>query len=123
MEFFAEAEVETTAEELRRRVRIRDLPRWCASVDTVYWDEGQAGEIYCVWGRFRVHRELLRRGLRFSLPDCPNALQWTLTVLEPGRVQVHCTIDRKAHDPDFVASLEEFVAAWREGLEQRMAKR
>ncbi len=116
MEFFADVERPWTAGALQAAVRIRDLPRWCASVQTVYGDDGSEGEIYCVWGRFRVRREAIRNGLRFTLPDCPNALQWTLTVVAPGRVRVHCTIDRPAHDPDFVDSIEAFVADWRAGL-------
>lgn len=120
MEFFTTAAIHTSALELQRRLSIRELPRWCASVSEVFSDEGACGEIYCVWGRFRVHREDIRDGVRFTLPGCPNALQWTVTTgqpPEPNKVVIHLTINRSEHDPDFVDSNRQFVADWREGLE------
>ena len=35
----------------------------------------------------------------------------------PG-IQVHCTINRTEHDPEFIATLEDFVDDWRQGLER-----
>jgi len=119
MEFFATAAVRTDVLELQRRLSICDFPRWCASVSEVFSDEGARGEIYCVWGRFRVHREDIRDGVRFTLPGCPNALQWTVTTgqsPEPNKVVVHLTINRREHDPDFVESNQQFVADWVSGL-------
>ncbi len=120
MEFFSSAVVQTNVFELQRRLVISEFPRWCASVSEVFSDEGGRGEIYCVWGRFRVHREDIRDGVRFSLPGCPNALQWTLTtgqLPEPHKIVVHLTINRREHDPDFIASNQQFVADWCAGLE------
>lgn len=120
MEFYATADVRTDALELQRRLSIATLPQWCASIDKVLGDEGSRGEIYCVWGTFRVHREDLRDGVRFTLPGCPNALQWTVTTgqpPDPHTVVVHLTINRAGHDADFIASNEQFVADWRAGLE------
>jgi len=120
MEFFATATVRTDVLELQRRLSISDFPRWCASVSEVFSDEGTRGEIYCVWGRFRVHREDIRDGVRFTLPGCPNALQWTVTTgqsPEPNKVVVHLTINRCEHAPDFVESNQQFVADWVSGLQ------
>lgn len=120
MEFYATAAIRTDALELQRRLTIAALPHWCASIDTVLCDEGSRGEIYCVWGTFRVHREDIRDGVRFSLPGCPNALQWTVTagqLPDPHKIVVHLTINRAEHDADFIVSNELFVAAWRAGLE------
>jgi hypothetical protein len=120
MEFYATAEVRTDALELQRRLSIATLPQWCASIDTVLSDEGSRGEVYCVWGAFRVHREDLRDGVRFTLPGCPNALQWTVTTGQPPgphNVIIHLTINRAEHDADFIASNAQFVADWRAGLE------
>ena len=120
MEFYASAAIRTDAAELRRRLRIATLPQWCASIDTVLSDAGSHGEIYCVWGAFRLHREELNDGVRFTLPDCPNALQWTITTgqpPEPDQVVVHLTINRVEHDAEFVASNRQFVDDWRVGLE------
>jgi hypothetical protein len=120
MEFFATATVRTDVLELQRRLSISDFPLWCASVSEVFSDEGTRGEIYCVWGRFRVHREDIRDGVRFTLPGCPNALQWTVTTgqsPEPNKVVVHLTINRSEHDPDFIESNQQFVADWVSGLQ------
>jgi hypothetical protein len=119
VEFFAVAQVDTSVAELQALARIEALPSLCASVDRVLWSDGERGEIYCLWGQFGIHREILGEGVRFSLPRCPNALAWTLTTGHPpaGRgVLVHCTIARTGHEPDFVESLEMFVADWRDGL-------
>jgi hypothetical protein len=121
MEFFATAAIPASVADLQRRLTIADLPRWCASVDKVLSDEGSCGEIYCVWGGFRIHREDIRDGVRFTLPECPNALQWTVTTGQPPRpdeVVVHLTINRVEHDPDFVDSNRQFVADWKAGLEK-----
>lgn len=121
MEFFATAGVRTDVLELQRRLSISEFPRWCASVSEVFCDDGGRGEIYCVWGRFRVHREDIRDGVRFTLPGCPNALQWTVTTgqsPEPNKVVVHLTINRSEHDPDFIESNQQFVIDWCAGLEE-----
>ncbi len=120
MEFFATAAIRTSVLELQRRLSINEFPRWCASVSEVFSDAGARGEIYCVWGRFVVHREDIRDGVRFTLPGCPNALQWTVTTgqaPQPNNVVIHLTINRSEHDPDFVESNRQFVADWRAGLE------
>ena len=120
MEFFATAAISATVTELQRRLTIRDLPNWCASIDKVFSDEGSRGEIYCLWGTFRVHREDIRDGVRFSLPGCPNALQWTVTTGQPPQPQhivIHLTINRTEHDQDFIDSNRQFVDDWKSGIE------
>ena len=121
MEFFATAAIIASVDDLQHRLTIADLPRWCASVDKVLSDAGVRGDIYCAWGSFRVHREEIRDGVRFTLPGCPNALQWTVTTGQPPQadhVVVHLTINRTEHDPDFVDSNRQFVADWKRGLEE-----
>jgi hypothetical protein len=83
MEFFATADVRASVADLQRRLTIGDLSHWCASISEVFSDVGAYGEIYCVWGQFRVNREMIRDGVRFTLPGCPNALQWTVTTGQP----------------------------------------
>jgi len=120
MEFFATAAIPTSVSELQRRLTIATLPSWCASIDKVLSDEGTRGEIYCLWGKFRVHREEIRDGVRFSLPGCPNALQWTVTTgqqPEPRHIVIHLTINHTEHDKDFVDSNRLFVADWKTGIE------
>ena len=121
MEFFTAARSKLSVIDLQRNLSIRELPRWCASITEVFSDEGMRGEIYCVWGRFRIHREDIRDGVRFTLPGCPNALQWTVTTgqpPEPDAVAIHLTINRAEHDPDFIESNRQFVEDWRIGVLQ-----
>ena len=120
MEFFATASISASVNDLQRRMTISDLPRWCVSIQTVLSDEGSRGEIYCVWGEFRVHREQIRDGVRFTLPGCPNALQWTVTTGQlpnPQHCVIHLTINRTEHDQDFIDSNQQFVDDWKAGLE------
>ena len=68
MEFLATTIIPATAADLQRRLTISELPGWCASIEKVLSDAKSSGEIYCVWGTFRVHREDLSHGVRFSFP-------------------------------------------------------
>ena len=125
MEFFAKADCPLTPETLQQRLTGPELAAWCDAIDKVLWWDGEQGEIYCLWGQFRVQREPIRDGLRFTLPGCPNALAWTLTCdpadsPSPG-VLVHCTINRSEHEPDFIESIELFVEDWRAGIERQCA--
>ncbi len=122
MEFFATVACRPDAARLHARLTVADLPRWCASIERVLADHGADGEIYTVWGQFRVHREEIRDGVRFTLPGCPNALAWTVRRDESAGLLVHCTIDRRDPDPDFATSLQRFVADWAHGLERGLAQ-
>lgn len=120
MEFLATTNILASAADLQRRLTIGDLPRWCVSIEKVLSDEKTRGEIYCVWGTFDVNREDLRHGVRFSLPGCPNAFQWTVTTghnPDPQQTVIHLSINRSEHDQDFVDSIRQFVADWKAGLE------
>ncbi|HCX34468.1 MAG TPA: hypothetical protein DHV08_13605 [Rhodocyclaceae bacterium] len=121
MEFFATTALPASAQDLQRRLTIGELPRWCASIEKVLSDERTSGEIYCVWGTFQVRREDLCNGVRFSLPHCPNALQWTVTTghqPEPRHTVIHATINRTEQDRDFIDSIRQFVDDWKTGLER-----
>jgi len=120
MEFYAATAIPATAIDLQRRLTISDLPRWCASIEKVLNDEVSSGEIFCIWGTFITRREELNGGVRFSLPGCPNAMQWTVTTglqPDPQLTVIHATINRTGHDQDFIESLEQFVNNWKTGLE------
>jgi hypothetical protein len=118
VEFFATAACDLSGPALQSLLVGPRLAEFCASIDQVIdWQAAtDEGEMDCLWGRFRVRREVIRDGLRFTLPYCPNALAWTITVGADG-VGIHCTINRPEHDPDFVESIEEFVADWQAGLQ------
>lgn len=120
MEFFATTIIPATAAELQRRLTISELPRWCASIEKVLSDARSSGEIFCVWGTFVTHREEVNGGVRFSLPGCPNAFQWTVTteqLPDARHTVIHVTINRSEHDQDFIDSIQQFVADWKTGLE------
>jgi len=116
MEFFRQRPLNIDPAELQALLALPRLPELCASIDALQeqQDENQ-GAIYCLWGAFRIRRETIRYGVRFTLPDCPNALAWTIT-LESGQLLLHCTINRPDHDPDFIDSIQQFLADWETGL-------
>lgn len=120
MEFFAYANVRMSTSDIQRYINISNLTEWCASIDKVLSVQDERGDIYCVWGEFRVHRELICDGVRFTLPNCKNAVQWTISPNPANfaEVMIHCTINRPEQDPDFVESLEIFVSDWRAGIEE-----
>jgi len=114
VEFFSEIKnknIDTNS--LKKKLSIARLPELCHSIDTVIRDNKDNGEIYCLWGDFKINREELNDGIRFSLPSCPNALAWTITYDEDSsEIVIHCTIAKKQHDADFIESIEQFVADW-----------
>ncbi len=120
MEFFASVNIPATPADLQQRVSIGELSSWCASIEKVIHDAGASGEIFSVWGVFQTNRELMHNGVRFSLPGCINALQWTITTGHPPNPQhtvIHATINRTEQDQDFVDSIQQFVDDWKAGLE------
>jgi hypothetical protein len=117
MEFFCTVNKAVTPAELQSSMTIESLPTHCNSVYEVMHDNGDHGEINCIWGVFTVHREAIKDGLRFTLPGCPNALAWTVTAENNNsETVVHLTINKQQPDPDFAESIEEFVEDWRAGL-------
>ncbi len=115
MEFFAEINNKhLDIDSLKKTLSIARLPELCGSIDKVILDNKNTGKIYCLWGEFEVNREELECGIRFSLPHCPNALAWTITYDENNSdIAIHCTIDKKQHDADFIESIEQFVTDWK----------
>ncbi|WP_428607986.1 hypothetical protein [Sedimenticola sp.] len=115
MEFYRQLACHSDEAQLRELLTLEQLPQLCGSIDSLLEQQGDGGRIYCLWGSFRVNREPIRNGVRFTLPGCPNALAWTITV-EAQNVTIHCTINRTDHDADFLASIEQFVDDWQIGL-------
>lgn len=116
MEWFGTAGANLPASELQRHIRIENLGEWCAvppAIDGAAVQRGTGG-----WAGLGVHREVIRDGLRFTLPGSAHALQWTLTAgPRAGTVQVHCTLNTPMADAAAVAALERFLADWCAGLE------
>ena len=120
MEFFREIETgDIDIGKLQGMLTIARLTELCASIDKVLQDNGNDGEIYCIWGQFIVHRENLKQGVRFTLPFCPNAFAWTVGYNKNiNKLVIHSTIDRKEHDQDFIDTINQFMDDWQEGLEK-----
>ena len=119
MEFFKEIkQVNIDINNFKKLLTISALPNFCNSIDTVLSEQNQEGEIYCVWGQFNIRREIIKYGVRFSLLNCPHALAWTITYNESENdIVVHCTINKKEQDKDFVQSIHQFVSDWGHGIE------
>lgn len=102
---------------LKGLLQISALPNHCRSIDSVISDKHNVGEIYCVWGQFSVSREEIRNGVRFALLECPHAFAWTITYHEDRKILVvHCTIDDRDEDEEFVETIKDFAADWGFGL-------
>ena len=123
MEFFEVANIDTTVATIQA-ITVGDLDKYCSDIDRVLTMENKdLATIYCAWGQFVVERQTIHGGIRFTLPNCPNALGWTLTTghdPKPEKIIIHCTINRTDHDAIFIESIEDFVNAWRRGLEKNL---
>lgn len=120
MEFFAQIDKSVSPERLQQEMDIKDIPRLCAFVSEIRPDEQGELEMLSFWGVHTVRRELIRGGVRFTLPGCPNVLSWTITTSlppDPDVIVIHCVINRPEQDPDFIESIEGFVDDWRAGIE------
>ena len=122
MEFYARLRGGMSAADLQHRLQIPALTDWCSAIDRILHHEGDRGSLYCLWGEFEVLRTPINGGVRFALLNCANALAWTITTdlpPDPDEITVHLTINRPEHDPDFIESIEYFVAEWKRGIEER----
>jgi len=124
MEFFAIANIETKPEILQG-LTVHKLNQYCDDIEKLlHIEDDNSANIYCIWGEFTVHRQVINGGVRFTLPNCPNALSWTITTgfdPEPKKTVIHGTINRTEHDADFIESIESFIHSWKVGLEKNLA--
>ena len=121
MEFFAFADIPTTQETIRTRLSLASLPSYCTGIEAIE-DEGELDMVvyFSHWGRFHIRSETVMGGVRFSIPDCPNALAWTVTTGYPpcpDKIVLHATINRPSHDEEFIRGVEHLLAAFKNGLE------
>lgn len=117
MEWFCRVEPPLSQEEISARCRLRSLPEQCASiykVENISADRLSA-RIECVWGIFTVVFTPIRNGVRYTLVNCPNALQWTITT-DGGGTLIHCSINQETTDSDFADSIQQLMEDFRLGL-------
>jgi hypothetical protein len=121
MEFFEFARVGTTPEGIRSILTVDALPDFCEEIDSVDAEKGLGRVIYFLqWGRYHIRRDMVMGGVRFWVPDCPNALAWTATTgypPHPDRIVLHATINRTSQDQEFIEATKALIATLREGLE------
>ncbi|MBU2537544.1 MAG: hypothetical protein KKH22_03835 [Proteobacteria bacterium] len=121
MEFFEFSDILTTQDEIRNKVSIDTLPFFCEEIEAVDNAEELGRVIYFRhWGRFHLRQEEVMGGVRFSVPDCPNALTWTVTTgypPYPEKIVLHATINRLAHDAEFIEATQALLATLKTGLE------
>ena len=122
MEFFQKVSSETLdLSHLKAILTIKNMPLLCRSIDKIISEQGNEAEIYCLWGAFKVRRDEIRHGIRFSLLNCPHALAWTITLKETSRqIVIHCTINETEQEEDFIDSINEFVNHWSQGITQAL---
>lgn len=122
MEFFEQIDsVDLTSAKLQTVLTISNSVELCASITEVLEDNQNNGRVYCVWGEFVINREILDQGVRFSMPSCPNALAWTITIDNDKGLSIHCTINKQNHDQDFIESIQDFMTDWKSGLERHLS--
>ncbi|MEN8169312.1 MAG: hypothetical protein ABFS08_03730 [Pseudomonadota bacterium] len=125
MELVTKALVRISEADLQRYIDVGNLPEWCASIEEVLSAQGSRGEIRTAWGEATIHRELINGGVRFSCPNNPHAMQWTVTI-DPARaseVLIHLTTNRAEHEAEEQERLGLLVSDWRAGLEAWPARR
>lgn len=72
-----------------------------------------------LWGEFIISYDKINGGVRFTLLDCPNALQWTITTGFPpdrDKIVLHVTINRTEKPTAFLEEIEDFLNEWKTGL-------
>jgi hypothetical protein len=119
MEIYGKGRVRISEADLQRYIDVMNLPEWCASIEEVLSAQGSRGEVRTAWGEATIHRELINGGVRFSCPNSPHAMQWSITVdaATLGEVLIHLTTNRTGHATVEQERLERFVADWSAGLE------
>ena len=121
MEFYGLADWQTTEQEIQQQVRLDNMPDFSESIYYLMESHGELCKFDTLWGQFHLRREKINGGVRFTMPDCPNALSLTITTGHPPdsrKVFVYCTINRLEHNPKFIETLEDFVRGWVTSLEK-----
>lgn len=112
MEFFRIVNAPGTEKKIQESLTLDNLGAMTSLLFLIGEVDGEKASIGGIWGEFRLSREKIRGGLRFSLLECPNALCWTVTAgypPAPDDIVLHLTINRTEKDQDFIEEIEELL--------------
>ena len=115
MEFYNLLQKDLDADFIQQHLRLDNLDQYCDFINHIVNSNDNRGEIYCGWGLFSMQREIIKKGIRISLLNCPNALAFTITKEEQG-VVLHCTINTAEPCQDFIESIELFLSDLKTGI-------
>ena len=100
---------------------IKNLPKLCKSIETILSNDISEGVIYCIWGKHRINREILKDGIQFSFHECPHALTFSITTKNHGHnILIRCYTDTDIQDEDFMESIREFIDNWVTGIKKQL---
>lgn len=120
MEFFEFSNVITTADGIRKILTVDRLPEFCVEIESIDESEGSGRVIYFrQWGRYHIRCDEVMGGVRFWIPDCPNALAWTITTgypPYPNQIVLHATFNRPTHSEEFIHATKALLMACKKGL-------
>ena len=106
---------------LKNILTIKNLPKLCNSIETILSNDISEGVIYCLWGKHRINREILKDGVQFSFQECPHALAFSITTNNDGnKIFIRCSTDTDVQDEDFLESIREFIDNWVTGIKKQL---
>ena len=119
MEFFKSINIQTTGDQIQKKIRFDNLDNLCESMFVMDYSNNIAN-IGSIWGEFSLQKDNINGGLRFSLLECPNALVFTITtgsVPDFNKMNFHLTVNKQKLEALFVEEIEDFIDDWKTGIE------
>ena len=118
MEFFKIVDKRITEAIIQDKISLKKLEDFTESMFLI---EEVGNDYSCgtLWGEFLVSYNKIKGGVRFTLLDCPNALQWTITTgfpPEENKIVLHLTINRNQISSAFTEEIQDFLNEWSTGL-------
>lgn len=118
MEFFRIIDKQTSEAIIQEKITQNSLEEFTESMFLIeQGNENFSGGT--LWGEFEISYDKINGGVRFTLLDCPNALQWTITTGYPPertKIVLYATINRTQKPKEFVEEINEFLDEWEAGL-------
>ena len=119
MENFRIIDVQTSANELQKRIRPETVAEFTETMELMEY-KGENFTSLTVFGDFFTFSyDHIKEGVRFTLLDCPNALSMTITTGFPpecDKVIIHSTINRSEKQQEFIEEWQEFLDEWETGI-------